>query len=276
LAEPTQTSVITHSESTRSAVVLAEPRGFLAKDRRGLSTAAVVAIILLLGVAAAAAGVLAVWYLPWGSEQTTTRAYPYSGFSQIDISTAFVANVTQSPTYSVSVTAAQAVLDHVAVSKIGNTLSVSINASVSFFTTPVAVITMPELTGVNLSGASHVTAQGFSIKGHFTAGVTGASSLELASIAGANLTVDLEGASSLSASGQGENLLATVDGASTLNLSALPMVNANVNVSGASRASVDLTGLLNADVSGASTLTYFGQPALGAIETSGASVVTKA
>ena len=48
-----------------------------------------------------------------------------------------------------------------------------------------------------------------------------------------------------------------------------------IGLSGASDGTVNLTGTLDADVSGASKLRYYGNPTMGDIETSGASSIKK-
>jgi hypothetical protein len=90
-----------------------------------------------------------------------------------------------------------------------------------------------------------------------------------------NITVDLSGASTLTANGQADDLMATVSGASTLNISGLSINDADMQISGASHATINLSGRLDANVSGASSLQYSGQPTLGNVSTSGASTVTK-
>jgi ribosomal protein L31 len=51
--------------------------------------------------------------------------------------------------------------------------------------------------------------------------------------------------------------------------------DAHAEISGASNATVNASGTLSAEVSGASHLYYTGSPTLGDIETSGASSVNK-
>ncbi len=50
--------------------------------------------------------------------------------------------------------------------------------------------------------------------------------------------------------------------------------DAAVNASGASNVTVNLSGRLDADASGASNVFYLGQPTMGTIDTSGGSDVT--
>jgi len=68
-------------------------------------------------------------------------------------------------------------------------------------------------------------------------------------------------------------MAAVVSGASTCNLADFPVHDVNVNVSGASTGTINLDGRLDANVSGASTLLYIGEPTMGTINVSGASTL---
>lgn len=56
-----------------------------------------------------------------------------------------------------------------------------------------------------------------------------------------------------------------------MELSEFTVHNARVNLSGASRATIDLDGRLDADLSGASTLLYIGEPTMGEVSVTGGS-----
>jgi hypothetical protein len=64
-------------------------------------------------------------------------------------------------------------------------------------------------------------------------------------------------------------------GASHLKLADLKVGNADVTLSGASDATINLAGRLDADLSGASTVEYIGEPTLGIMDTTGASTVKR-
>ena len=88
-----------------------------------------------------------------------------------------------------------------------------------------------------------------------------------------DLRADVSGASRLELSGQGQDGRINVSGASQANLADFAMQNVDVEASGASRAEVNVSGRLDAQASGASTVGYTGNPTMGRIETSGASNV---
>jgi hypothetical protein len=72
-----------------------------------------------------------------------------------------------------------------------------------------------------------------------------------------------------------DSLATDGSGASHLELADLEVGNANVTLSGASDATIKLAGRLDADLSGASTLEYIGEPTLGIMGTTGASTVKR-
>jgi hypothetical protein len=60
-----------------------------------------------------------------------------------------------------------------------------------------------------------------------------------------------------------------------MKLAGFTVNNADVSLSGASNGTVNLSGKLDANLSGASKLEYIGEPTMGAINTSGASTISK-
>jgi hypothetical protein len=245
-------------------------------NKKALSTIIVVAIVVVVIVSALIIAALAFFllYLPVGIEKT--QSFTNTDFNALDISSAFNVNITQSTSYSITITANQRIMDQIEVKQNGNLLIIDVKpeAILGSFNAK-AQITMPKLDNITLSGATRGTALGFNSNEPFNAKVSGASSLQLTDFHSADITVDLSGASTLNAKGSANNLSALVSGASNLNLLDLAINNANVNVSGASHATINLDGRLDANVSGASSLQYSGQPTLGTINTSGASTVTK-
>jgi hypothetical protein len=74
-------------------------------------------------------------------------------------------------------------------------------------------------------------------------------------------------------SGSAGDVVVDASGASTIDLANFPVADARVDASGASKVTVDASGTLDADASGASHVYYLGSPRLGRIDTSGASSV---
>ena len=95
-------------------------------------------------------------------------------------------------------------------------------------------------------------------------------------IAASNVDLYVEGASRAELSGSANDLVLKADGASTARLADFLVKDASVRLSGAGNATVNLTGTLNADLSGGSTLRYICEPRMGTINVSGGSKLVKA
>jgi hypothetical protein len=85
----------------------------------------------------------------------------------------------------------------------------------------------------------------------------------------------LSAASTTTLGGKANNLLIDASAASHLELYDFTVHNARVNLSGASQAKINLDGRLDADLSGASTLLYRGEPTLGDISVTGGSTISE-
>jgi hypothetical protein len=137
-----------------------------------------------------------------------------------------------------------------------------------------ATITLPELTGLNVSGASHATITGFKSANEIVAEVSGASSLK-GDLESGNGRFVVSGASSLDLDGKGRDVKLRVTGASKADLSRFSAADVDVDLSGASHVTVNAEGRLDASASGASKLYYVGSPTMGRINTSGASTIER-
>ena len=208
-----------------------------------------------------------------GSGNLVTQEMNLSGFTRLDISNAFVADVRQSDTYRVEITVDDNLVDHLDVSKRGDTLYVGLDEiSLLGDVTLRATIAMPSLEGLEASGAANVTAAGFRTSARFDLEVSGASTFR-GEIDCGDIYMRVSGASTVTLDGSGRNGDIGVSGASRARLEGFTLQDVDMEASGASSVTVNLTGRLDAEASGASTIRYLGNPRLGRIEESGASSV---
>ena len=256
--------------------------------RKVLTLAAVILSVMLL--------LPGCYGLITGSGNLDTREFDYSDFSRVEIGSAFEVEIVQSASFAVSITADDNIFEYIDISKSGNTLNIRLKSGYNFrsFTTE-AVILMPDITHLQLSGATHGTVQDFGFSHDLAVNISGASSLIMTDIATGNIDLeisgasrvsgniaaggdadfDISGASTVGLSGSAEDLKAGVSGASHLELDDFPVSNADIELSGASNGTVNTNGTLDADLSGASKLYYIGEPTMGNIDTSGASSISK-
>ena len=251
--------------------------------------AALVVVLLTSGLLLSCAGAVI------GSGKLKTEEYVFSDFNKVEVSSAFEFEIVQSGSYSISITADDNLFEHIQVSKEGETLKIGLKTLTSLGpVTMKAAVTMPQLRGLELSGATRGTVSGFSSTENVDIEVSGASSLELAEmsagdvkfgISGASKATgditagdadfNVSGASTVQLEGSASDIVADVSGASRMKLAGFTVNNADVRLSGASTGTVNLKGKLDANLDGASKLEYIGEPTMGTVNTSGGSTLSK-
>ena len=197
-------------------------------------------------------------------------------FTAVEAGSAFVVEITQSDTFSVTIRVDDNISDLVDVSKAGDTLKIRLEPSVSLRNATLeAEITMPDLEGLELSGAAKATVSGFTSSGEVDIALSGASTLD-GDLEADDIEIDASGASRVTLEGLATELNLEVSGASSLDLSNFTVDTADVRLSGASDATVRAQERIDpVDVSGASRLRYLGDPSLEDVSTSGGSTVEK-
>jgi hypothetical protein len=257
-------------------------------------------LLIVLGVILMAAGLT--WLVgcdenTWvtASNKTETREYALAGFTDVVVSGGIEVNITRADTYRVAITTSDNLFDYIEVTVTNNTLRIRPKTFFTFDNADFhAEITLPELYDLTLAGATNGVLDGFTGGGSVDIEVSGASKLELVNmkteevnieVSGASrLTGALEtgggyfevsGASQLTLTGTADTATFEVSGASSARLADFPIGDTDVTLSGASNASVTVNGRINVEVSGASRLTYAGDPILGRIDVSGASSISR-
>ena len=228
-----------------------------------------------------------------GSGNVVTREYVYGDFSRIEIGYAFDAEISQADSYLIKISLDDNLFDYLDISKSGDTLRITMEpGNIYSKTQQRAVITLPALERLELSGASKATVTGFTSFHNLEMKISGASEVDIfdvtsgdayLEISGASniegtltmkdVVFDVSGAGSVTLEGAGEDMSLDASGASDVDLSALTLNNAWVNLSGASRATVNVSGQLNCDLSGASILEHLGNPTIGTLTSSGGSII---
>ncbi|MCJ7575840.1 MAG: DUF2807 domain-containing protein [Dehalococcoidia bacterium] len=211
-----------------------------------------------------------------GSGNLETEEYAFANFTRVEISSAFEFEIKQSSSYSINITADDNVIDYVQVSQDGQILKIRVGGVPTSFrsVTLKALVTMPQLGGLTVSGASRGIVSNFNCTEAVSIAVSGASRVT-GDITAGDIEFDVSGASTVQLEGSADDMTARVSGASLFSLDDFTVNNADVNISGASTGTINLDGRLDANVSGASTLLYIGDPIMGAIDVSGASTLSK-
>jgi hypothetical protein len=228
-----------------------------------------------------------------GSGHLEAKEFNLSGFTSIAVAHAFQVDITRADSFFVSITLDDNLFEHLNIKKMGDDLLVGLEPNITYRkTTQRATIALPDLRGLELSGASKGDISGFSSAHSLQLETSGASSLSIENveagdtrfnISGASRVsgdieiadgdFDVSGASTVELEGTAHYVLMHVSGASTMRLADFAIANAGIELSGASNATVNASGELDIDVSGVSRLDYLGNPTLGTVSVSGDSTM---
>ncbi len=210
-----------------------------------------------------------------GSGVTKVETREVAAFHGVDVSSAFEATIAIGTNQSVTLSVDDNLLPLVETEVKDGRLSVRYRAGSSITTkTPQKVaIVVPTLDSIVAGGAAKVSAAVGETKAiKIEAG--GASNVDVQGLSSDSVDVDATGAGQVSLAGKGKRLTLEVSGASKFLAPDVPFDTAKVELSGASRGEVQVTGSIDGDVTGASTLSIRGKPASRSVRTSGASQVT--
>jgi len=233
-----------------------------------------------------------------GSGKVVTWDFDYRDFTKVVAGYAFNVDISKADSYLVRISTDDNMYEYLDVSQQGDTLRIGLKPNYRYDYSKItrkATITLPDLETLELSGASKANVGvGFSSTHAVDFKLSGASNLDISSmktgntnfelsgaskasgnIEMANGSFDLSGASSLELQGSAADIDIEASGASHFKLSDLSVVDAEVNLSGASGATINASGRLDGNLSGASKLSYVGNPTLGSISTSGGSTISQ-
>lgn len=187
-----------------------------------------------------------------GSGNIQTEKRDVSEFKAVEVGGVFIVEITAQKDYSLEVEADDNLLPFIKTEFDGETLRIESEKSLSS-SNPIKVrISAPDIENLHISGASKVS---------------------VVNLDNESLDVDSSGASKISCSGKTNNLKIDMSGASQLDGEKLNAESVSVDASGASKATVSVKNSLKADLSGASKVVYFGNPANFENKTSGASSI---
>ena len=236
---------------------------------KNLAITVVMGILLISGFLSACQEVV------FGSGDPETRTFDYTDFTRIEAHNGFHVEITESSSYSIEVTTDDNIWKYLDVSANGDTLVIGFEWNRSYNSViKEAVITVPDIEGIQLSGGSQGDIEGFSSSNDFSVQLSGGSGLDGVINAG-DTDLSLSGGSRITLSGSGNNLVIDSSGGSRVNLEDFPVNDADINISGGGFADVYIDGILNANLSGGSRVTYSGNLELGDLDLSGDSTVSR-
>lgn len=264
---------------------------------RGLASSAPLTLVLLAACALFIAGCSAIpgsGGSVTGSGTPEEKRYDLSDFDHVHLDNGCQAAVTRGDAFGVTVTVDANLVQYLVVKVEDRVLDIGLDPNMNYTgDTLTAAVTLPDLQGLESSGAAVATVTGFSSEGQLLMELSGASKANLGGVTAGDVSVALSGGSALtgglvassfggdvsggsSVALQGSATAVKIEGSggSHYDLRAFTAHEVDVTLSGASTSALVVEGTLNVDASGGSRLIYFGSPTLGDINTSGASQVT--
>jgi len=209
---------------------------------------------ILLVLVAACAGPSTGGATMTGSGQLTSRSFDLAGFSRIDANDTAQVEVSRGETFQVDVEVNDNLVPRLDVAVRGGTLHVGLQNGSYNNVKLRAQVTMPELAGVTLNGASTLHGE----------------------LAGEDLALTLNGGTRTTLSGTAGRVTIDVNGGSQALLGDLTAQEVELNANGGSRVEVTTSGVVRGSANGGSTITVGGSPTSGDVDTDGASrVITK-
>ena len=209
------------------------------------------------------------------------KEFDLSGFTGVEVRNAMKLDVRQGESFSVAVEADDEALKDVKVSLADGRLLAKLEPRWGHIglifkgvSSPKLIVTMPELKYIELAAASRGEITGFTGLESFQVILAGASSLT-GDIVCKVLKLEGGAASHFVLSGSAERAEIELSAASNANLEKMSVGDAKVKLGGASTMTINMTGKLDAEVSGASTLRYLGSSAIGDLKVTGASSFSK-
>lgn len=189
-----------------------------------------------------------------GSGNIVTEKRNVSEFTKVEVGGVFNVEIVAGGEFSVEVEADDNLLPLISTRVDGGTLEIDTDKRFSTRSGPKVRITAPDIERLDLSGASNAV---------------------LSNVENEVLVLDLSGASRVKVSGRTGTLTVGLSGASKVDAGELSATKVTVDGSGASRATVNASEELSADLSGASKVRYKGSPSNVEKKTSGASSISQ-
>jgi len=207
-----------------------------------------------------------------GPLQKGTRDFTALDFDRLEAGDGLNIIIQQSPIFAVHAEGDRRNLSDLNVTKLGATLQIQFSGNWERDHPTYITISMPVLAGANFSGATNVSASGFTATQPVDLTFSGASIGQFNLIAKV-IKLAVSGASHVSLSGNSDNLVARVSGASELSAYGLTTLQADVDASGASKVNIKATQTLQVNASGASIIYFRGGATVNAIATGGSTVL---
>lgn len=197
-----------------------------------------------------------------------------SSFSGLDVGGAFKVFLTQGDKESIVVEADENLLDIISTEVRGNTLVIKTTEDIRDSEALNIYLTFKDMNEMEISGACHLSGENKMKFENLDLDCSGASDVEL-KLGASSINLDCSGASQVELFGSAESVELDLSGAAHFDGYDLEADIYNTDISGASHAKIFVTRELSAEVSGAASLKYKGEPVIKEHDVSGAASMKK-
>ena len=194
-----------------------------------------------------------------GNGVRVEESFKVDDFDQIEIGGEFIVKLTQEDSNEVIIEADENLFDYLEVYVRGNTLEVNTERRLDSRDGIIVNIPVRELSRLSCSGASDVSTAGPIQTGKLDVDVSGAGKLDL-KLDAEEISLDVSGATLVYLEGAAQTLEINMSGAGSLEASELEVEDCYAQISGVGKILVNVTGTLDADVSGLGEVEYVGDP----------------
>ncbi|MCB2221677.1 MAG: DUF2807 domain-containing protein [Bacteroidetes bacterium] len=204
-----------------------------------------------------------------GNGKVVKQERNVSGFSGIEVGGAFKVYITQGDEEKLVVEADENLLEVIETEVSGRTLEISTKEDIRDSKALNIYITFKSLDHLEISGACNLESENKLSFDNLELECSGASNIML-TLSAKEIEMDFSGASQLELFGSAEKVHLDLSGASKMDALEFEVTDLEADISGASHGKVMVIGTLSADVSGAASFKYKGDPKIGDIDVSGA------
>ena len=210
-----------------------------------------------------------------GNGVVVTETFSPDSFTNLHISGQFDVVLMPGSRPSVTITGDENLLEWIKVDSRGQVLNIETERRLNSTSGIEVLVTYTKLEEIISSGASNISTEDQIITESMRLEISGAGKIDL-DLDVERLNLDLSGAALIYLSGKATELDADMSGAGSLEAFSLQTRNCDVNISGVGSAEVNVSGNLNAQVSGVGGVEYMGNPEHVSRDVSGIGRIKKA
>lgn len=187
------------------------------------------------------------------------ESFTVDDFEKIDVGGAFIVKITQENSNEITLEADENLVDYIEIGVHGSTLEVNSDRRLDSKDGIIVNIPVKSIRAITCSGASDVSTTTPLQSEKLNIVLSGAGKLELMLDVG-DVSVDVSGATLVYLEGSAKTLDINMSGAGSLEASEMEVEDCFAQISGIGKILVNVTGTLDADVSGLGSVEYVGDP----------------